>query len=70
MLNSTKAAVTVREDQVMVVQGAFGAVGTGVISSDGAVTPGAGAVTVRMGTSSVGVLPGGTMSIISGFLGT
>jgi hypothetical protein len=32
VLNSTRGAVTVREDQVMVVQGVFGAVGAGVTS--------------------------------------
>ena len=32
VLNSTKGAVTVREDQDMVVQGVLGAVGAGVIS--------------------------------------
>jgi hypothetical protein len=77
VLNSTRGAVTVREDQVMVVQGVFRAVGawvtSGGTSSDGAVMPGPGAVKVLCGASgtSAGVVRlGGTISMISGFLGT
>lgn len=50
VLNSTRGAVTVREDQVMVVQGVLCAEGASVTSggtsSDGAVMPGPGAVIV------------------------
>jgi hypothetical protein len=77
VLNSTRGAVTVREDQVMVVQGVFCDVGAGVTSggtsSYGAVMPGPGAVTVLCGpagTSAGVVWLGGTISIISGFFGT
>jgi hypothetical protein len=71
VLNSTRGAVTVREDQVMVVHGACGVSGAAVISTSGGdVIPGTGAVTVWCCSSGAEVGGGCTMSMISGLLGT